>query len=87
MDGSWCVGVGIISASVLVSLSFRSPITHTSRHHIRTAKHRNTSNFVDRCLKDIDWTELKSYEEQDNTSGTQTYACSGDSCEVVDLTS
>ena len=37
--------------------------------------------------KSIDWTELKSYEEQDNTSGTQTYACSGDSCEVVDLTS
>ena len=37
--------------------------------------------------QDIDWTELKSYEEQDNTSGTQTYACSGDSCEVVDLTS
>ena len=36
---------------------------------------------------DIDWTKLKSYEEQDNTSGTQTYACSGESCEVVDLTS
>ncbi len=35
---------------------------------------------------DVDWTELKSYEEQDNTSGSQTMACSGDSCEVVDLT-
>ena len=36
---------------------------------------------------DVDWTELKSYEEQDNTAGSQTMACSGDSCEVVDLTS
>ena len=35
----------------------------------------------------VDWTELKSYEEQDNTAGSQTMACSGDSCEVVDLTS
>ena len=35
---------------------------------------------------DVDWTELKSYEEQDNTAGSQTMACSGDSCEVVDLT-
>jgi ribonucleoside-diphosphate reductase alpha chain len=35
---------------------------------------------------DVDWTELKSYEEQDNTAGSQTMACSGDSCEVVDST-
>ena len=34
----------------------------------------------------VDWTELRGYEEQDNTAGSQTYACSGDSCEVVDLT-
>ena len=44
-------------------------------------------DLCDKMPKDIDWTELKSYEEQDNTSGTQPYACSGDSCEVVDLTS
>jgi ribonucleoside-triphosphate reductase len=36
---------------------------------------------------EVDWTELKQYEEQDNTAGSQTMACSGDSCEVVDLTS
>ncbi len=34
----------------------------------------------------IDWSELGDYEKEDNTSGTQTFACSGDSCEVVDLT-
>ena len=36
--------------------------------------------------KDIDWAELGDYEKEDNTAGTQTFACSGNSCEVVDLT-
>ena len=43
--------------------------------------------FLKQLPSDVDWTELKSYEEQDNTAGSQTMACSGDSCEVVDLTS
>ena len=34
----------------------------------------------------IDWSGLGEYEKEDNTSGTQTFACSGDACEVVDLT-
>ena len=34
----------------------------------------------------IDWTLLTNYEESDNTVGMQTMACSGDSCEIVDLT-
>ena len=36
--------------------------------------------------KDVDWAELGDYEQEDNTAGTQTFACSGNSCEVVDLT-
>src|SRR6056300_400734 len=36
--------------------------------------------------KAIDWTKLSEYEKEDNTSGSQTLACSGDSCEIVDLT-
>jgi ribonucleoside-diphosphate reductase alpha chain len=36
--------------------------------------------------KTIDWAKLKDYEAEDNTSGMQTLACSGDSCEIVDLT-
>jgi ribonucleoside-triphosphate reductase len=35
--------------------------------------------------KRIDWTKLSEYESEDNTSGSQTLACSGDSCEIVDL--
>ena len=35
--------------------------------------------------KKIDWAKLSEYESEDNTSGSQTLACSGDSCEIVDL--
>lgn len=34
----------------------------------------------------IDWSELTKYEKEDTTKGTQTFACSAGSCEVVDLT-
>jgi len=36
--------------------------------------------------KSIDWSKLSDYESEDNTAGSQTLACSGDSCEIVDLT-
>ena len=36
--------------------------------------------------KDVDWSLLSKYEKEDNTVGNQTFACSGDKCEVVDLT-
>ena len=36
--------------------------------------------------KKIDWTKLSEYEVEDNTSGMQTLACSGDVCEMVDIT-
>jgi ribonucleoside-diphosphate reductase alpha chain len=35
--------------------------------------------------KSIDWTKLSEYEQEDNTVSMQTMACSGDSCEIVDL--
>lgn len=34
----------------------------------------------------VDWSELKQFEKEDSTKGTQTFACSGNSCDVVDLT-
>ena len=33
----------------------------------------------------IDWDSLSKYESGDNTKGSQTFACSGGSCEVVDI--
>jgi len=35
--------------------------------------------------KDIDWEKLSEYEVEDTTVGSQTLACSGDSCEIVDI--
>ena len=44
------------------------------------------SDFASTMPKEIDWTELTKYENDDNTVGSQTFACSGDSCEIVDIT-
>lgn len=33
----------------------------------------------------IDWSKLSDYEKEDNTKGSQTFACSGNSCEIVDI--
>jgi len=35
---------------------------------------------------EIDWAGLSEYEKDDNTAAMQTMACSGDVCEIVDLT-
>ena len=43
-------------------------------------------SLKDLMPKTIDWSKLSEYEQEDNTSGMQTMACSGDSCEIVDLT-
>jgi len=42
--------------------------------------------MVDASPLTIDWTKLSSYEQTDNTSGMQTMACTGDVCEMVDIT-
>ncbi len=34
---------------------------------------------------DIDWAKLSNYEKEDNTKSSQTLACSGNSCEIVDV--
>lgn len=45
-------------------------------------KHKELS---DTMPESVDWIGLSDYEEDDNTAGSQTYACSGGSCEIVDL--
>ena len=34
---------------------------------------------------DIDWTRLSEFEKEDTTVSSQTLACSGGSCEIVDI--
>ena len=43
-------------------------------------------DMVDKSPVNIDWTKLSTYEQEDNTSGMQTMACTGDVCEMVDIT-
>ena len=43
-------------------------------------------NLLSIMPKSIDWSNLSEYEQEDNTSGMQTMACSGDVCEMVDIT-
>ena len=42
--------------------------------------------LLSKMPKNIDWSLLSNYEKEDMTVGTQTFACSGDKCELVDLT-
>jgi ribonucleoside-triphosphate reductase len=41
--------------------------------------------FLSLMPKAIDWAKLADYEAEDTTVGSQTFACSGGSCEIVDL--
>ena len=41
--------------------------------------------MLDKFVYDIDWSQLAEYEKEDTTAGNQTFACSGDSCEIVDI--
>jgi ribonucleoside-diphosphate reductase alpha chain len=45
-------------------------------------KHRE---LAEQMPKGIDWNDLGSFESEDNTAGSQTYACTGGACEIVDL--
>ena len=40
---------------------------------------------VEAMPTDIDWEYLSEFEKEDTTVGSQTLACSGDSCEIVDI--
>ena len=41
--------------------------------------------MLDKFVYDIDWSQLAEYEKEDTTAGNQTFACSGDVCEIVDI--
>ncbi|MBC8442563.1 MAG: hypothetical protein H8D80_00070 [Proteobacteria bacterium] len=62
-----------------------------SDHIYRQAPYQDCSKkeyneLLKQMPKDVDWSELNKYEQEDNTAGSQTMACSAGSCEIVDLT-
>ena len=61
-----------------------------SDHSYKQAPYQECSEneylqMLDTMPTEIDWGELTKYELEDNTIGSQEYACTGDKCEVVDL--
>lgn len=42
-------------------------------------------NLLEKMPDRIDWSKLQDYEKEDNTVSMQTMACTGDSCELVDI--
>ena len=62
-----------------------------SDHNYRQAPYQDCTKeeykeLLNNMPKNVIWEELSDYEKEDNTAGSQTLACSGGSCEIVDLT-
>ena len=61
-----------------------------SDHSYQQAPYQEITEEEYNILKDkmpvgTDWSEVGEYENEDNTLGSQTLACAGGSCEIVDL--
>ena len=85
-EGEW-LEVGAFVFKHFVDMSGVSFLPH-SDHVYQQAPYQECSEFeynamVDKMPTKIDWSALK--EETDTTAGSQSLACSGDSCELVDI--
>ena len=62
-----------------------------SDHSYRQAPYQDCTKaqydaLLEKMPVGVDWSLLKQYEKVDATASSQTFACSGDKCEIVDLT-
>jgi ribonucleoside-triphosphate reductase (thioredoxin) len=88
-DSEW-VEVGAFVYKYFDEMSGVSFLPH-SDHTYQQAPYQDCSkreyeDMLSLMPTNIDWATLYVYESEDNTSGMQTLACSGDACEIVDLT-
>jgi ribonucleoside-triphosphate reductase (thioredoxin) len=88
-DSEW-VEVGAFVYKYFDEMSGVSFLPH-SDHTYQQAPYQDCSkreyeDMLSLMPTNIDWAKLSEYESEDNTSGMQTLACSGDACEIVDLT-
>ena len=88
-DSEW-MEVGAFVYKYFDEMSGVSFLPH-SDHTYQQAPYQDCSKeeykeLFDVMPTDIDWTKLSDYEKEDNTSGMQTMACTGDVCEMVDIT-
>ena len=88
-DDEW-LAVGAFVYEHFDEMSGVSFLPH-SDHTYQQAPYQDCSKEEYKVLlksmpKQIDWDSLSDYEQEDNTVAMQTMACSGDVCEIVDLT-
>lgn len=88
-DSEW-MEVGAFVYNHFDEMSGVSFLPHTD-HTYRQAPYQDCSEaeyeeLLGLMPKSIEWSSLSGYEQEDNTSGMQALACSGDSCEIVDIT-
>ena len=70
---------------VLSGVSFLPYSEHTYRQAPYQEVDQATYDDLVSKMPKIDWSGLSSYEREDTTAGSQTLACSGDFCEIVDI--
>ena len=88
-DSEW-LDVGAFVYKYFDEMSGVSFLPH-SDHTYQQAPYQDCSKqeyeeLLAKMPTNVDWTKLSEYEQEDNTVAMQTMACSGDSCEIVDLT-
>jgi ribonucleoside-triphosphate reductase len=87
-DAEW-MAVGAFVYEHFDEMSGVSFLPH-SEHTYQQAPYQECTKEVYKDMLDnmpasIDWEKLSEYESEDNTVSMQTMACTGDSCEIVDL--
>jgi ribonucleoside-diphosphate reductase alpha chain len=88
-EGEW-MEVGAWVYAHFDEISGISFLPHSDHTYQQAPYQDCTAEQYEAALKtipqNVDWSGLIKFEKEDSTKGTQTYACSGDKCEVVDLT-
>ena len=88
-DDEW-MEVGAWTYKHFDEMSGVSFLPHSDHTYKQAPYQEITEEEYENALKNmpqnVDWADLAKYEESDHTVGSQTMACSGGSCEIVDLT-
>jgi len=87
-DHEW-VEVGAYVYNHFDAMSGVSFLPHSDHVYQQAPYQDCTKEEYDVMIKstntNINWDRLMDYEKEDTTSGSQTFACSGDTCEIVDI--
>ena len=80
--GTWCWN----NFKYLSGVSFLPHSDHTYKQApYQDSTKEEYASLFSKMPENVDWNKLSEYEQEDNTLGSQTYNCSGDVCEVVDI--